>query len=92
MNAIDYLKNNKNDNKVIKKSFFKNPETLEPIDVTVDDVIYKKSKENKKNKKNEILREKIHVNPNGEPNKNNKNLLIEYIIQETKRINDLDYL
>lgn len=93
MNAVDYRKSLKKEDNFKKKINIKLFE--EPILITCEDVIYKPSNDNKKKKENKILIEKKTgrvYNNDSVVNKKNKKLLIDYIMQEVERINDLDYL
>ena len=100
MNAADIIKkskpknNNANNNHVdtYAQFLYGNPSSKEII--SVDDVIYRKPKKDKKKKSTILIERKLPdgTNPNREVNKNNKPLLIDYIMQEIERINDLDYI
>ena len=103
MNAVDYLKRNKtNDNDIILLSKKTKKKPTNPTynnfingnkqeNITVDDVIYKQPKTKKKQKNTILVERQTIANKNKPVNKNNKPLLIDYILQEIERINDIDY-
>lgn len=100
MNAVDYRKatKKKDEDKYTphsKNSKKKMKEMLDDIaHISVQDVIYKPPKKSPKKKENRILIEKStqRTYDDEKPNKDNKPLLIDYIMQEINKINDLDYL
>jgi hypothetical protein len=90
MNAVDYLRENKNKNNVALALLRKENTSDKLInnqleEITVDDVIFSNYKKNK----NEILH-KVNMDKN-KPNKNNSKILKLYLKQQASIINDMDF-
>jgi hypothetical protein len=90
MNAVDYLRENKNKNNVAL-ALLRKENTADKLinnqlqEITVDDVIFSNYKKNK----NEILH-KVNMDKN-KPNKNNSKILKLYLKQQASIINDMDF-
>ena len=98
MNAIEFLRNQRNnniDNNINIKKKIEPKEDLEEFenfkkDLTIDDVLYGRFGKNKKNVTVEKMKE---LNKDGKPkiNKKNSKILKMFLQQEADKINDMPF-